>query len=281
MLIYSYNSSGFGNAVFSQYAAILFAILFNGEIVNIEDKAKIEEYRNCFIHVDDAYFMQIIDAKINNNETIIDVNLNYFLIGYYQHDSYYVRYKKEIIEYIERHPDNLIFAAHYSNPYQLRDIIEITTDKIYDIAIHIRLGDFIHLAWTMHPNSLVDVIHHFTQSPEQKICIIVQNPSNELEKKYIAYIQSFLPTAILEINDNPITDYNIMRNAKTLVCSCSTFSWVASFMGCENQIVYFPNYQSRWNHEKYRKPHDLMVYYEFQRCSQIDLWNILANVNVN
>ena len=149
---------------------------------------------------------------------------------------------------------------------------------MYDIAIHIRLGDFIKLAWTMDPNSLIDVIE--TLDKKESICIVIKEPITILEQKYMNYILSYIPNAILEINDNPIVDYNIMRNAKTLVCSCSTFSWVASFMGCENQIVYFPNYQSRWNHEKYRKPHDRMVYYEFKRCSEIDLWNILSDVKI-
>jgi hypothetical protein len=278
MKIYSYNGSGFGNAVFSQYAAILFAILFDAEIVNIEDKSKIQEYYDTYTHVDDAYFMDIVNAKIERNETIIDINQNYFLIGYYQHDSYFVKYKKEIIEYIERNPSQMIFASHYSKPYQLIDIIEKKDVKEYDVVIHIRLGDFIKLAWTMDPNSLIDVIE--TLDKKESICIVMKEPVTELEKKYVKYILSYLPNAIIENNENPITDYNIMRNARTLVCSCSTFSWVASFMGCENQLVYFPNYQSRWNHEKFRKPHDMIVYYEFKRCSEIDLWNILGNISI-
>jgi glycosyltransferase involved in cell wall biosynthesis len=114
---------------------------------------------------------------------------------------------------------------------------------------------------------------------DQSICIIIKQPIKELEEKYLAYIHSFIPNAVLEFNENPITDYNIMRNAKTLVCSCSTLSWIASFMGCENQLVYFPNYQSRWNHELFRRPHELIVYYDFRRCSEIDLWNKIGKVN--
>jgi len=278
MKIYSYNGSGFGNAVFSQYAAILFAILFDAEIVNIEDKSNIQVYYDTYIHIDDAYFMNIVNAKIERDETIIDINKNYFLIGYYQHDSYYVKYKKEIIEYVERNPHQLVFASHYSKPYQLIDIIEKKDTKVYDIVIHIRLGDFIGLAWTMNPNSLIDVLE--TLNNKENICIVMKKPVSELEKKYVKYILSYIPNAILENNENPIIDYNIMRNARTLVCSCSTFSWVASFMGYENQLVYFPNYQSRWNHEQFRKPHDMIVYYEFKRCSEIDLWNILGNISI-
>lgn len=279
MLIYTYNGGGFGNAVFGEYAAILFAILFNGEVVNITEKKEIENFRNDCIHVDDAYYMLIVNAKIDNNEVIIDTTKNYFLVGYYQHDTYYVKYKKEIVNYIENHPNKMIFAAHYPKPYKTIDIVQINTEKKYDITIHIRLGDFVGLAWTMHPDSLVDVIDSLNITTYQTVCIIIKQPIKEIEEKYLAYIHSFIPNAVLEFNENPITDYNIMRNAKTLVCSCSTLSWIASFMGCENQLVYFPNYQSRWNHELYRKPHELMVYYDFQRCSEIDLWNKIGQVN--
>jgi hypothetical protein len=202
MKIYSYNGSGFGNAVFSQYAAILFAILFDAEIVNIEDKSKIQEYYDTYTHVDDAYFMDIVNAKIERNETIIDINQNYFLIGYYQHDSYFVKYKKEIIEYIERNPSQMIFASHYSKPYQLIDIIEKKDVKEYDVVIHIRLGDFIKLAWTMDPNSLIDVIE--TLDKKESICIVMKEPVTELEKKYVKYILSYLPNAIIENNEKSI-----------------------------------------------------------------------------
>jgi hypothetical protein len=279
MLIYAFNDGGFGNAVFSQYAAILLAILFNGELVNITEKHKIKSFEQTFNCIDDAKFMDIVNEKINNNNTIIDINQNYFLVGYYQHDHYYVKYKKEIIEFIERHPDNIIFAAHYAKPYKFINIIEPVKTIIYDIVIHIRLGDFVGLGWTMDPNSLISVIKTLNIKKNQLVSIVIKEPSNELEEKYIAYIQNTIPNAVLEINENPIIDYNIMRNAKTLLCSCSTLSWIASFMGCENQIVYFPNYQSRWNHELYRKPHDRMIYYDFNRSYQIDLWNILGHVD--
>ena len=81
------------------------------------------------------------------------------------------------------------------------------------------------------------------------------------------------------MNENPLIDYNIMRNAKILVCSCSTFSWIASFMGCENQQIYFPNYSFRYIFETYKKPHDNTIYYECVRCSISELNTILQCVD--
>jgi hypothetical protein len=80
------------------------------------------------------------------------------------------------------------------------------------------------------------------------------------------------------MNDDPITDYNILRNASILICSCSTLSWIASLFGNENQIVYFPNYQSRWNHEKFRKPHDRTFYYDFSRLNKNQLSELFIDI---
>jgi hypothetical protein len=278
MLIYAYNQgAGFGNVVFSQFAAILFAILFHGEIFNIEDITQIINFKNNSIEIDDETFINIINTKLKNNETIIDTNKNYFLTGYYQHDKIYTLYKNQIIEYIEKHPYIKLFASHYSEPYNLINIIEKKHEKNYDIVIHIRLDDFIALNWVTHPVNIKEIIEMLNITPEKKTCLVIKKPSKDLEFKYISYIEKIIPNLVLEMNIDPMIDYNIMRNAKILVCSCSTFSWIASFMANENQILYFPNYPSRYIHETYKKPHDRVIYYDFERCTESQLINILCN----
>ena len=144
MLLYSYNQGGgFGNVVFSQFAAILFAILFNGNIINIDKMDKIIEFKNKSIEINDDMFIHIINNKLNNNINIIDIKKNYFLCGYFQHDTVYNLYKKEIISYIQNNPNITLFASHYANPYKLINIIEYKNTKIYDVVIHLRLNDFI------------------------------------------------------------------------------------------------------------------------------------------
>ena len=188
MLIYAYNQgAGFGNVVFAQFAAILFAILFDGKIVNILDINKIPIFKTTCIEINDLLFIDIINAKINNNKTIIDINKNYYLSGYYQHDLYYVKYKKEIIQYITTNPNNTLFASHYPNPYKLIDIIENINYKIYDIVVHLRLGDFIGLTWVMNPIIVTQLLEKLIISPEQKICIVLEKPTTEIEFKYICY----------------------------------------------------------------------------------------------
>ena len=68
MQIYAYNSSGFGNAVFSHLSAILFTILFDAEIINIQNKDDIAYYKTNYRRIDDAEFIKIVEAKINENK---------------------------------------------------------------------------------------------------------------------------------------------------------------------------------------------------------------------
>lgn len=276
MLIYAYNQgAGFGNVAFGQLGAILFAILFDGELINITDLNDIARFKEICVEVDDEKFLEIINAKLNNNQTIIDTNKNYFLKGYYQHDECFALYKQQIIDYIRRNPDNILFANHYSNPYKLIDVIKPVQTNVYDVVIHLRLGDFIGLDWVMHPHDIKKVVDSLNLTSETKVCLVLKPPTMELEYMYISYLQNSIPNLILEMNSYPMIDYNIMRNARILVCSCSTLSWIASFMGCENQQVYFPNYETRHNHETYRRPHEQVVHYEFRRCTGAELFKVL------
>lgn len=279
MQIYAYNSSGFGNAVFSYLAAILFTILFDAEIINIQNKDDIAYYQTNYKNINDSEFIRIVEAKINENKTLIDCSQNYFLPGFYQHDNYYIKYKTEIIEYIESHGDYKMFASHVNEPYCLRDVIQYVDTPKYDMAIHLRLGDYIELGWTVNPLYMRDLWNKIALAKDKTVCIVVYPSNSVTEDQYIRFLQDLIPHAILEMNCDPMRDYNILRNAKTLVCSCSTMSWIASmFSNVKDQFVYFPNYKSRWNHEQFRKPHDRIEYYDIKRSYQTDLWVILQNV---
>jgi FkbM family methyltransferase len=66
-----------------------------------------------------------------------------------------------------------------------------------------------------------------------------------------------------------------MKNAKTLICSLSTISWVASFLSDTIETVYFPNHKNRARHETFCKPIENTIYYDYKICSKIELENFL------
>jgi hypothetical protein len=103
----------------------------------------------------------------------------------------------------------------------------------------------------------------------------LNKPTTELEIKYVQFFTSKYSNIVIESND-VITDYTIMKNAKILVCSCSTLSWAASLLSTTLEKVYVPNYsQVNGSHQTFKKPIENTVLYDIQTCNISDLNNIL------
>ena len=66
-----------------------------------------------------------------------------------------------------------------------------------------------------------------------------------------------------------------MKNAKTLICSCSTISWLAAFLSETVETVYFPNNNNNQSHETFKQPIDNTILYEIKKCSLQELENFL------
>jgi hypothetical protein len=279
MKLYGINYGGFGNAVFNKLGTILLQILFPTmiEMVSFETMEEIEEYKNTAMEIKDEYFLEIVNAKIERYTEILDPSRNYWLNAYCQYDEIYVRYRKQIVEYILAHPQEKIFAAHSNRFFPMIDILSPKETERYDVLLHLRLGDFVGLGWTIHPESIRNVLANVLEK-EKKIGIMVDHRKTDLEMKYVEYMLEVCPaeTEIIENNDL-ITDYNLLRNAKHVIASCSTFSWIAIlFTPQENQTVSFPNYEHRWQHEQFRRTHDRFYSYEFSRISEGDLRAFLS-----
>jgi hypothetical protein len=72
-----------------------------------------------------------------------------------------------------------------------------------------------------------------------------------------------------------------MKNAKILICSCSTLSWAAAFLSDTIKLVYFPDYKINRTHETFKKPIDNTILYPFTKCSQSELELFLNNSKNN
>jgi len=283
MKLYGINFGGFGNAVFNVLGTILLKVLFPDlEIVSFETMEEIEAYKETATKIDDDFFLEIVNAKIERNIDILDPSQHYWLSAYCQYDEIYVRYRAQIVDYILAHPQEKIFAGHTYRFWPIRDIVSMQETETYDILLHLRLGDFVALGWTIHPES---VRHVFTKAltdassndRNKKIGIMVDHRKTELEKKYVEYMLEVCPTAEILENNDILTDYNLLRNAKHVIASCSTFSWIAVlFAQQENQTVSFPNYEHRWGFEQFRRTHDRFTEYDISRISEEDLRAFLS-----
>ena len=89
----------------------------------------------------------------------------------------------------------------------------------------------------------------------KKTCIVCQKPESEFEINYINTLLNKY-NCVLEYNDT-LTDFHIMRNAKVLVCSNSTLSWMAVYFSNSIETCFMPDHKY-----DYKKPIDNTIIYK-------------------
>ena len=273
MKVYDFKLGRLGNAIFRYLASTLFRIIYKADRTYYE-----EEITQCF---NDNYFKNWMGLVLKNEIPNIDNNQNYGFYGYYQHDEIYIKYKKELINWIILHPNDLIFTdGNYSNitnfnynsqSYNAIDIIPKKINKIYEVVIHLRLEDFIQNNHVIHPLSIKNILDKLNK---QIYCFVINKPKTDIEFLYLDYFMNYGKEnncqIICESND-VITDYQIMCNSKILICSYSTLSWCASLLSESIELVYFINYDMTNTHSTFKNPIKNTILYDFVFCGKNEL----------
>jgi len=272
-----------GNAIFRYLASSVFSIVHD-----LKREYTIQPNENVFF-ITDFNFIQwkdyVLSAGVPDN---ISKSVKYVFQGFFQHEDILKKYKNELIKHIENNPEDSIITDgntenihDFNYPQQAYKAINLlkpitNINKNYEIVVHLRLEDFITLDLSMNPESLTKILDVYK---DKQICFVLNKITTKLEEKYIDFFMKRY-NIVLESND-VITDYHIMKNAKILCCSCSTLSWAAAFFSETVELVYFPNYEytdgndGRY-HERFKKPIENTVLYDFDKCSQETLETILS-----
>ena len=275
MLLYNHNSGRLGNVIFRLFANIIFCIVYDMDSVIINNNCRPKPD----IIITDKYFIQFCELILNGRKCPnITKNSTLFFNGYYQHDAIYKAFRPKIIDFIKNHPEIILTTDKYEK-YNASDLINFNVCNKYNIVVHLRLEDFIDISHVINPISIKEVVNKLVSNyPNETICFVLNSPKTELEKKYVHYLTHNLSNYKIESND-VITDFTIMRNAKVLVCSCSTLSWSASFLSDTVENVYFPNYNNSDRlHETFRVPIPNTISYNFETCSKEKLHDILEDI---
>ena len=271
MIICNNNQGRLGNSIFRLFANIVFCTIYDisAQIVNINYQPN--------IIVNDSYFINFLNNIINDKPIEnIDKNTVILFDGFFQHDKIYILFKNNIINFIKNHPEIILVTDHNEN-YKAFDLVSFNITKQYNIVVHLRLEDFIEISHVINPNSIKKILFEIrNEYPDEEICLVLNNPKTDLERKYVDYLTRDLNNIKIETND-VITDFTIMRKSKILLCSCSTFSWVASFLSETLEKVYMPNYNNPDRiHETFKQPILNTVLYDFEKCSKENLLEILS-----
>lgn len=215
----------------------------NNVLINLESNNYINMNNN-----EGLYFKNYTLLKDENMNKILntDISTNILLSNmddYFQ-SNVYLQYKNNILEYMENNKNHYIKTAE-NIKYQIKDIIEDYKESRYDIAIHIRLGDF------KDRIDYIDYIYYerlfnsFKLFKNKKICIVTETPKNDNEHEFINKCTNWFIDKKYDItveSNDVITDFNIMKQVETLFCSMSTLSWCAAFLSKKIKVCYMPNY---------------------------------------
>ena len=220
----------------------------NININELKSNEYINEHNNHGIYVknkiviNDSNFFDYIssdDLYVFNGDIIMDT--------YFQFDDIYLNNKKSILQFIENNKNKHVLKTDNNESYLLKDIYDnlvLDVNKIYDIVIHLRLDDFNDREDYIEYDYLINLFDTVDFS-EKKTAIVVQKPNNindvNILNKYLLWFKNKDYEINIESNDT-ITDFNIMKQCKILICSNSTLSWTAQFFSNNIDLCYFPNY---------------------------------------
>jgi len=274
LLVIDIPTGRLGNAIFRYLASSVFSIIYKTDRIQFLDENYQQVLKNNHSVMTDDFFIGWKELIEYGTEPNMGINKIYLFNGYFQHDNIYVKYKTELLKYIERNKEDLLISevAGVADVYFSKNLIEKPPNtRTYDVVVHLRLEDFVELGQVIHPESIKSVLDTI-RAPSY--CFVVNKPKTDVELKYLEYFKKRF-NVVVESND-VITDYHIMRNAKTLICSCSTLSWAAALLSVTVEKVYMPNYQRTDRpHETFRKPIENTVAYDYKVCSMAELEEFL------
>jgi len=220
--------------------------------------------KNINTITDDMYF------DILNNNISIDTHVT--MDGFFQFDDIYLNHKVEIMKFIESNKDSHYIQTDTNHRFLIKDIIdEITlpSSKIYDIVIHIRLGDF-----NGRPDFIeyeyYEALFQTIDFTNKRICMLLEPTNNKLDTQYLNNCMIWFKNNTTDINSQFIiesndlmTDFNIMKQTPILICSMSTLAWSAAYFSKKIQKCYMPNYdfsKIRKN-QHFKKPIENTIFY--------------------
>lgn len=161
------------------------------------------------------------------------------LDGYFQHSEILVAFRPFF---------QSLFTS--SNPDALTPTLKITdiatalqrVPPLDEIVVHLRLDDFKGAgpngsSVILHPSWYQNLLDSIRSSSSRPIRIVYDRKGGQEEDAYLSTFQRYAP--ILQSSD-ALTDFATLANAKTLVSSNSTFSWMAAFLSSCPQTRYLP-----------------------------------------
>jgi hypothetical protein len=160
------------------------------------------------------------------------------LEGFFQDSTYLIPFRQVLLSFFT--PTTTDFINETVTVSQLVHHIQ-QAPRRDEIVVHLRLDDFRtagkdRSSLILHPDYFHRLLPALIQSQSLPIRIVYQRKQHLAEEAYIATFARYTPT--LQSSDL-LDDFASLVNAKVLVSSNSTFSWMAAFLA-PSQIRILP-----------------------------------------
>ena len=153
------------------------------------------------------------------------------LEGYFQHSEPLIERRAALIEWAKS-----CALPVNKRGVQLRRLLTLPKQRAFhpdDIVVHIRLGDFKAAGLIIDPAVTLQVVRAMrAKTPAARVIIVSEKPQTEAEDHYLRLFEEFSPQ--LQHGDE-LEDFVTLRDAPRLVCSNSTFAWLAAFFGSSKE----------------------------------------------
>ena len=251
-------SGRFGNAIFRYLMCVKLMLKYK----NLKYLPNQNNNINNYIIINE----QNVFDYLNNN---IEINNNLLIEGYFQFDIY-LDDKENILDFINKYKNEHQIDTSYANKLfymnQITDDIILDKSKIYDIVIHIRLGDF-NSDLNRIEYEYIEKLFEKIDFTNKRIAIVTEPLYIDVDKIYLQNMINWFNKNGIEINietNDLITDFNIMKQAKELVCCMSTFDWVAAFFSSKLEKCYMPNYNFdlKIRNQTFKHPIKNVIFYD-------------------
>ena len=256
-LIIFRTSGRLGNAIFRYLACV--KVILKCKKYNIDLNYILEENVNLNLInnlkvIKEKEIFDFLDSEIKEKE------INILLDGYFQHDNLYIENKNEIIDYINIFKNYHKIKTDRGNQHFLNTIIDnLSLEKKYDVVIHLRLSDFNGIEDFIEFKYMINLFNSLSEKffINKKIAIVSEKLYSQNDINYLNNCLDWFKSKKLNItfeSNDLITDFNIMKQSKILICSNSTLSWMAAYFSKNIEKCYLPDYNFKDKNTTFKYP---------------------------
>jgi len=230
----------FGNNVFQYFACKLIQYYVNkNHNANFEYKIYTNEsIENC-IFIDEEKFVEFY--YLVKHGYLPDKNV--ILFGFFQKCEIFIPNKDLILKWFN--DDN---GEYINGETTIKDITTYINNfkpifEETDLILHLRYDDYRYYGFKcIHNDSIVNLMKNEKFNIFTKVKIIC-NIRADWEVDNIKYIISKFPDKQFEVfhQDDLLNDFSKLYYSKNIICSNSTFCWLAVFLGNCNNFNYVPD----------------------------------------